>query len=87
VPPRRFRAERWGDVMSQIATIFKLDTSKVNWPRGVTIAGVMVLPLVVLSAIHQETYWLSLSYGALYVGLNDPGGEYGDRCRTWPGSP
>jgi hypothetical protein len=52
VAPRRFRAERWGDAMSNLATVFSLDTSKVNWPRGVAIAGVMVLPLVVLSAIH-----------------------------------
>jgi hypothetical protein len=71
--------------VSQVATVFKLDTTKVNWSRGVIIAVVLLLPLVVLSAIHQENYWLSLSFAALFVGLADPGGEYGYRVSHMAG--
>jgi Fusaric acid resistance protein-like len=65
--------------VSQVATVFKFDSKKVNLGRGVVIAVVLLLPLVVLTAIHQEQYWVSLSFGALFMALADPGGEYGYR--------
>ena len=40
---------------------------------------VMVVPPIVLGALHQEKYYLSVAFGALFTGLNDPGGEYGVR--------
>jgi hypothetical protein len=51
----------------------------------VVIAVVLLLPLIVLTAIHQETYWLSLLFSALFAGLADPGGEYGYRVLRMAG--
>ena len=39
----------------------------------------MVVPLIVLHVLNQDVYYLSVAFGALFVGLNDPGGEYGYR--------
>jgi hypothetical protein len=47
--------------------------------RAVGAAVVMVVPLIVLHAINQEVYYLSVAFGALFTGLNDPGGQYGYR--------
>lgn len=71
--------------VSQVSAVFKLDTKKFNLGRGVVIAVVLLLPLVVLTAIHQEKYWLSLAFGALFVGLADPGGEYRYRVSNMAG--
>jgi hypothetical protein len=45
------------------------------------ITGILLIPLVVLTAMDQEKYWLSLSFAALFVALSDPGGPYGLRLR------
>ena len=37
------------------------------------------MPYIVLAAIGQEKYWVSVSFGALFVALSDPGGGYADR--------
>ena len=39
----------------------------------------MAVPLIVCHVINQEVYYLSVAFGALFVGLNDPGGAYGYR--------
>jgi hypothetical protein len=41
--------------------------------------AVMLAPLIVLGVLHQEKYYVSVAFGALFVGLSDPGGEYGYR--------
>jgi hypothetical protein len=56
--------------------IFALDTSKVNWSLGITVAGALFIPLVVLAALGQDVYWLPVSFGTLYVALSDPGGPF-----------
>lgn len=65
--------------MSRVATVFELDTRKFNVVRGLALAAVLLLPLIVLAAVDQEKYWLSVSFGALFVGLSDPGGTYAFR--------
>ena len=65
--------------MTQLAKVFELNRQGLNIARGIAIAVVLLLPLVVLGLIHQDQYWLSVSFGALFVGVSDPGGEYAHR--------
>jgi hypothetical protein len=65
--------------MTQMAEVFKLNRKGLNVRRAVGVAVVMLVPLVVLAALDQEKYWLTVSFGALFTGLIDPGGEYGYR--------
>jgi uncharacterized membrane protein YccC len=65
--------------MSQLANVFKLNPGGLNVRRAVGVAVVMVVPLIVCKALNQELYYVSVAFGALFVGLNDPGGEYGYR--------
>ena len=62
--------------MSQIAKMFEVDRKGVNVSRGLVVLGVLVIPLVVLAATNHELYWLSVSFGALFVAISDPGGPY-----------
>jgi len=65
--------------MSQLADVFKLNPEGLNVRRAVGVAVVMVLPLIICKALGQEVYYVSVAFGALFVGLNDPGGTYGYR--------
>jgi uncharacterized membrane protein YccC len=65
--------------MTQLADVFKLNPDGLNVRRAVGVAVVMVLPLIVCKALGQEVYYVSVAFGALFVGLNDPGGQYGYR--------
>ena len=67
--------------MNRLAAVFKLDPKGVNLARGLTIMVVLFLPLIVLALIGEDKYWLSVSFGALFVALSDPGGDYGIRVR------
>ena len=68
--------------MSQIAKVFELNRKGLNLVRGVTVAAAtMLLPLIILSALDLEHYWISMSFGALFVWLSDPGGNYAFRVR------
>ena len=71
--------------MSRIGKIFELHWQGLNLPRGLVALGVLLIPFVVLAAIGHEKYWLSLSFGALFVGISDPGGPYKERLRTMGG--
>ena len=42
----------------------------------------MAIPLVVSIATGEEKYWLSSSFGALFVGLSDPGGNFAKRAQN-----
>ena len=60
--------------------MFELNRKGLNLQRGVTLAAAtMLLPLIVLTALHLERYWISMSFGALFVWLSDPAGW----CRPW----
>jgi len=65
--------------MTQMADVFKVNPKGLNVRRAVGVAVVMVVPLIVCKALNQELYYVSVAFGALFVGLNDPGGEYGYR--------
>jgi len=65
--------------MTQMAKVFELNRKGLNVRRAVGVAVVMVVPLIVCKALDQEVYYVSVAFGALFVGLNDPGGEYGYR--------
>ena len=66
--------------MTQLAEIFEIKREGFNLRAGVFVLVVLVLPLIVLGAIGQEKYWISVSFGALLVLLSDPGGDYADRA-------
>jgi Fusaric acid resistance protein-like len=65
--------------MSQLAKVFHLNRQGFNLERGFSGLAIMLLPLIVLSVLHQEKYFLSMVFAVLFVGLSDPGGEYGYR--------
>jgi uncharacterized membrane protein YccC len=62
--------------------MFEVDRHGINLPRGAVATGVLLIPFVVLAAVGHEKYWLSVSFGALFVGIADPGGTYRLRLRT-----
>ncbi|WP_433299296.1 FUSC family protein [Actinoplanes sp. CA-030573] len=64
--------------MSRIAAVFELNRKGFSPRRGAAVL-VMIVPLVVLGLLDLEKYWLSVAFGALFVGLCDPGGRYGYR--------
>src|SRR5690348_8290534 len=65
--------------MTQLADVFKLNRNGLNVRRALGVLVVMGVPLIVCHVINQEVYYLSVAFGALFTGLNDPGGEYGYR--------
>lgn len=60
--------------------VFAFNPAGLNWPRGVLILDVMLVPLVVFWAIGHEEYLLSAVFGALLAVAADPGGSYGYRA-------
>jgi hypothetical protein len=71
--------------MTQLAEIFELKPQGFNLRRGVSVLAILLVPLIVLEAIHQQQYWLSVSFGALFMGLADPGGDYAQRATRMAG--
>ena len=59
-----------------LSKVFELNTAGLNWPRGVMILDVVLVPLIVFWAIGHEQYLLSAVFGALFTALIDPGGSY-----------
>ncbi|MCU7725791.1 FUSC family protein [Actinoplanes sp. KI2] len=62
------------------SAVFKLDPKGFDLRRGISGLVVMLLPLIVLGALGQEKYFLSVAFGALFTGLCDPGGKYSYRA-------
>ena len=62
-----------------MAQVFALEPQGFNLPRAIVVLAVFLVPLIVLGAIDKEQYFLSAAFGALFVGLVDPGGAYGYR--------
>jgi hypothetical protein len=65
--------------VSWLSKVFGLNPAGLNWPRGVAILDLMLVPLVLFWAIGYEQYLLSAIFGALLTVLADPGGSYGQR--------
>jgi len=70
-----------------MAAVFALNKKGFNLARGLMVVGVLAIPLLVLGVLDKEQYWLSVTFGILFVALSDPGGTYGVRFRemAWVG--
>lgn len=66
--------------MTQLAKVFEIKRQRFSLRTGVVTFVVLALPLIVLAAIGQEKYWLSMSFGAWLVLRSDRGGDYMDRA-------
>jgi hypothetical protein len=55
-----------------VSKLFVIDRKGINGPRGLVATAVLLVPFVVLAVWGSEKYWLSVSFGALFVGLSDP---------------
>jgi uncharacterized membrane protein YccC len=64
---------------SQAAAVFKLNPKGFDLRRGISLLVVMLVPLIVLGVLNQQKYFVSVAFGALFVGLCDPGGRSGYR--------
>jgi len=60
--------------------VFALDPAGLNWPRGVAVLDVLLVPLVVFWSIGYEQYLLSALFAVLFAVLADPGGGYVHRA-------
>ena len=65
--------------MTQLAKVFELKRQGFSLERGFSGVAIGLLPLIVLSVLHQDKYFLSMVFGVLFTGLSDPAGEYGYR--------
>ena len=63
-----------GKVTNWLWKVFELNSAGLNWPRGVMVLDVALVPLVVFWAIGHEEYLLSALFGVLFAALADPGG-------------
>ena len=58
--------------MSRMQKIFHVDRRGINLFRGLVATAILLVPFVVLAVIGHEKYWLSVSFGALFVALSEP---------------
>ena len=65
--------------MTQLKKVFEVKWQGFNLRRGAVLAVVLGLLLIVGVLPHERRYFLSAIFGALFVALSDPGGEYGPR--------
>ena len=61
---------------SWLSQVFEFNPAAINWPRGVWVLDVLLVPLVVFWAIGHEEYLLSAIFGVVFTALADPGGSY-----------
>ena len=72
---RQGKPVRGEKAMSWVGKVFELNPAGLNWPRGVMILDVLLVPLVVFWAIGYEQYLLSAVFGLLFAAAADPGGS------------
>jgi hypothetical protein len=61
--------------MTRLRDVFALDWKGLNVPRALEALAVLSVPSVVLVALDEEKYLLSVIFGVLCVTFSDPGGE------------
>jgi uncharacterized membrane protein YccC len=66
--------------MVWLSKVFELNPQGLNWPRGVMVLDVLLVPLIVFFAVGHEQYLLSAVFGVLLAAVADPGGAYGYRA-------
>lgn len=64
--------------MSPLAKVFELDWKELNVPRAVAVVVVLGAVVIVLEVIDQQKYVITVVFAALFVGVTDPGGEFGN---------
>jgi hypothetical protein len=52
------------------AHLFEFKTDKLNWGFGLRVVVALFVSLIVLGALGLTQYWISVSFGALWVGMN-----------------
>jgi hypothetical protein len=77
---REVRSVHRASVTSWLSKVFEFNSAGINWPRGVLILDVLLVPLVVFTAIGHQQYLLSAAFGAVFAAVDDPGGNYGSRA-------
>jgi Fusaric acid resistance protein-like len=70
-----------GRVTSRLANVFAVNRQGLNVSRGIEVVAVLAVPFVVLTALGEEQYLLSATFGVLFVALSDPGGKLAQRLR------
>jgi uncharacterized membrane protein YccC len=63
-----------------VSKVVAINTAGINWPRGVMVLDVLLIPLIVFWAIGYEQYLLSTVFGLLLAVVADPGGTYAHRA-------
>jgi hypothetical protein len=66
--------------MSWPSKVFEFNPAGLNWPYGVLVLDIMLVPLLVFDAIGHKVYLLSAVFGVLLAAIADPGGGYGHRA-------
>ena len=72
--------------MSSMAKVFELDRKALNVSRAVVVAVVLVPVVIVLEVLDLPHYVVTVVFGALYVGMSDPGGDFGIARPAWAAS-
>ncbi len=68
--------------MSSMAKVFELDRKALNVPRAVAAAIVLLPVVIVLEVLDLPHYVVTVVFAVLYVGLSDPGGDFGHRAAS-----
>ena len=63
--------------MSSMAKVFELDRRALNASRAVVVVVVLVPVVIVLEVLDLPHYVTTVVFAVMYVGLSDPGGEFG----------
>lgn len=69
-----------GKAASWLSKVFRLNPAGLNWPRGVMVLDLALVPLLVFWAIGHEEYLVSALFGLLFAAIVDPGGGYPRRA-------
>jgi hypothetical protein len=60
-----------------MARVFELDWKGLNLRRAVWVVVILAAVVVVLEVIDQQQYVITVVFAVLFVGVSDPGGEFG----------
>jgi len=67
--------------MSHLAKVFECKWKALNVLLAVSVAAVVVALFVVFNALHWEHYWLSATFGLVFMVVGAAGGHYAHRAR------
>ncbi len=79
---REERPVHGGKAATWLSEVFELNPAAINWPRGVLVLDVLLVPLIVFWAIGHEEYLLGAIFGVLFASLADPEGTFGHRASS-----